>query len=166
MAGTYRLKIVYGDKQFEAEGDKTYVLDMWKKLQPRVFHDEKVVSEKKGQKDLPDEIIVTTPRSKGLSVGEFIRQLGFKKHTDIVLAFGYYLEKYSAMREFGPADINKCYYDAKIESSNTSQMLIQNIKRGHVMQARGAKKKGQKQYTLTRTGEEFVEKTIAKKRSV
>lgn len=165
MAGTYRLKIVFGDKQFEAEGDKTYVLEMWKKFQSRVFYDEKGVSERRGQKDLSDEIIVTAPRTKGLSVGEFIRQLAFKKHTDIVLAFGYYLEKYSAMREFGPADINKCYYDAKIESSNTSQMLIQNIKRGRVMPAKGTKKKGQKQYTLTRTGEEFIERTLAKKRS-
>jgi len=166
MAGTYRLKISYGDKQFEAEGDKTFVIEMWKKFQQRVFYGESVPLEKKGPKVLPGQVSDVPRSGKGLSVGEFIRQLAFKKHTDVVLAFGYFLEKYSGMREFGPADINKCYYEAKMESSNTSQMLIQNIKRGRIMQAKGSKKKGQKQYTLTRTGEEVIEKALAKKRSV
>ncbi len=32
MAGSYRLKIVYGDREFEAEGDKKFVLDLWRTL--------------------------------------------------------------------------------------------------------------------------------------
>jgi predicted transcriptional regulator len=164
MAGVYRLKIADGDKQFEAEGDKAFVLDMLKKFQERVFYGIPGLSEKKGEKTLTAQAAIASRGGKGLSLGEFIRQLGFKKHTEVVLAFGYYLEKYSGMREFGPADINKCYYDSKMESSNTSQMLIQNIKRGLIMPARGTKK-GQKQYTLTRTGEEFIEKALAKKKS-
>lgn len=163
MEGVYRLKIVCGDKEFEVEGDKIFVLDMLKKFQDRILIAELVTSEIKGEKNLPAQVTVIPSTGKTLSVGEFIRQLGFKKHTDVVLGFGYYLEKYSSMREFGPADINKCYYDAKMESSNTSQMLIQNIKRGYIMPAKGAKKKGQ--YTLTSTGEEFVGKALTKKKS-
>lgn len=94
-------------------------------------------------------------------MGEFVRQLGLKKHTDIVLAFGYYLEKISGVREFSPADINKCYYEAKMENSNTSQMLIQNIKNGRIMPARGTKKL----YTLTKTGEDFIETVLNKKKT-
>jgi hypothetical protein len=164
MAGAYRLRIAYGDKQFEAEGDKKFVLDMLKKFQESVFG-ELVSPEKKGQKIITSQYVEKPLSGKGLSVGEFIRQLAFKKHTEVVLAFGYFLEKHSGMREFGPADINKCYYDAKMESSNTSQMLIQNIKGGRIMEAKGAKKKGQKQYTLTRTGEDIIEKALAKKKS-
>jgi predicted transcriptional regulator len=163
MEGAYRLKIVSGDKEFEVEGDKSFVLDMLKKFQNRVFIGGTEVPETKGEKNLPAQVVVTSATGKTLSVGEFIRQLGVKKHTDIVLGFGYYLEKYSGVREFGPADINKCYYDAKMETSNTSQMLIQNIKRGYIMSAKGAKKKGQ--YTLTSTGEEFIVKSLAKKKS-
>jgi predicted transcriptional regulator len=164
MEGAYRLRIACGEKQFEAEGDKNFVLDMWKKFQDRIFLGESVTPEIKGAKNLSAQVSVISPVGKSLSVGEFIRQLGVKKHTDIVLGFGYYLEKYTGMREFGPADINKCYYDAKMETSNTSQMLIQNIKRGYIMSAKGAKKKGQ--YTLTSTGEEFITKFLSKKKSV
>lgn len=101
---------------------------------------------------------LATSLDKGISVGEFIRRLGLKKHTDRVVAFGFYLEKYSGATEFSPADINRCYYDAKMETSNTSQMIIQNIKRGYVMLARSArsKGKGKKSYTLTNTGEQFI----------
>jgi predicted transcriptional regulator len=164
MAGTYRLKIAYGDHQFEAEGDKKFVLDMWQKFQAKTPQIKEGPPDRKLQEKTA-EIVTSVPRSgKTLSVGEFIRQVGVKKHTDFVLAFGYYLEKYAGMREFGPADINKCYYDAKMDSSNTSQMLIQNIKRGRIMEAKGAKKKGQKQYTITRTGEEYIEKALTKKK--
>lgn len=163
MEGAYRLKIVSGDKEFEAAGDKAFVLDMLKKFQNRVFLGESEILVNKNEKNLPAQVTVISPAGKTLSVGEFIRQLGVKKHTDIVLGFGYYLEKYSVMREFGPADINKCYYDAKMETSNTSQMLIQNIKRGYIMTAKGAKKKGQ--YTLTSTGEEYIAKSLGKKKS-
>lgn len=165
MATTYRLKIVIGDKHFESEGNKAFVLDMWKKLQGRVFNKELEALVGKGQKDLLSRITVAPTKGKETSLGEFINLVGFKKHTDIVLAFGYYLEKYSGMKEFGPADINKCYYEAKMESSNTSQMLIQNIKRGRIMPAKGAKGKGQKRCTLTRTGEEAIEKALAKKKT-
>jgi hypothetical protein len=164
MEGIYRLKIVSGDKEFEAEGDKGFVLDMLKKFQDRVSLGVSGTPEIKGGKNLPTQVTVTSPTGKALSVGEFIRQLGFKKHTDMVLGYGYYLEKYSAMREFGPADINKCYYDAKMESSNTSQMIILNTRRGYIMAAKGANKKGR--YTLTSTGEEFIGKALNKKKSV
>jgi predicted transcriptional regulator len=166
MAGNYRLKIAYGDHQFEAEGDKKFVLDMWVKFREYAPHVKEAPIEKKIQEKVPEQIFSPARAGKTLSVGEFIRQLGVKRHTEFVLAFGYYLEKYTGMREFGPADINKCYYDSKMDSSNTSQMLIQNIKQGRIMEAKGAKKKGLKHYTLTRSGEEFIEKVLSKKKAV
>ena len=100
---------------------------------------------------------------KKISVGEFIRQLGFKKHTDLVLAFGYYLEKNAGLQTFTPADINSCYYEAKMESSNTSQMIIQNIRRGLLMAAKKDKDQGKKgAYTLTHSGEEYIEGSAKK----
>src|SRR5580693_5530635 len=119
---TYRLKITRGDLNFEAEGDKKFVLEMLARLDrppsPPPASVE-VTRTAKGRVSAPQLVI-----AKGTSPGEFIRQFRFKKHTDFVLAFGYYLEKYSGLTEFSAADVNNCYYEAKMESSNTSQMII------------------------------------------
>lgn len=159
---TYRLKI--GD--FEAEGDKAFVSEMLKRYGP---HAPPASAEPAGQRGEKAGVIkrasaVARPTTgKSLSIREFIQQLELKKHTDISLAFGFYLEKHQGVPEFSSADINNCYYEAKLEPSNTSQMIVQNIKRGFLMvakNARGEKEKKGKGYTLTRTGEQFIESKL------
>ncbi len=108
--------------------------------------------------DLSPEEPLAIP-SKAISAGEFIRQLGIKKHTDQILAFGYFLEKYQGQPSFGAADINNLYYEAKLESSNTSQMIIYNIRAGLMMEAKG-EKKGKKKYTLTQNGERKIKERL------
>lgn len=161
MAGkSYRIRIARGDQQFEAEGDKRFVLDMVKK-----FEGGSTPSPGKGGTTKPQPTApIALKSSKGLSAGEFIRQFNFKKHTDRVLAFGYFLEQYSGLSEFTPADINNLYYEAKMEASNTSQALAQNIKRGFIMEAKKAarKKGGAKSYTITASGETHLKKLVAK----
>jgi len=160
---TYRVKIVRADQQFEAEGDKAFVLQMLQRHEGggKV----RLPLEKTGQrKSAEDRDTAQLISEKELSAGEFIRQFEFKNHTDFALAFGYYLEKHSDLTSFTAADINNCYYEAKMESSNTSQMIIYNIKRGYMMQAKNAGKpaKGPKRYTLTQSGEKYLQKAIAK----
>ena len=161
MPGTYRIKLVRGDAQLEAEGDKKFVLEMLSKhwigaAAPSPQRDAPVHQ----LKPTPAPAL-PTPTGKKVSAGEFVRQLGFKKHTDIVLAFGYFLEKMSGLTSFTAADINACYYEAKLETSNTSQMIIQNMRASRMMPAKKATDKGKKAYVLTRTGEEFIEKKPA-----
>jgi hypothetical protein len=164
MAGkTYRVRIARGDQQFEAEGDKSFVLGMLKRFEGGGT--QAVPRKGKGAKFAP----VDTPAlgsSKSMSPGEFIRQFGFKKHTDLVLAFGYYLEQHSGLKAFTASDINNCYYEAKLETSNVSQSIIQNIRRRLMMEARTPKgegaKKSVKKYTLTATGEAYMAKTAAR----
>jgi len=86
----YRVRIVRGEQQFEAEGDKRFVLDMLKHFEPGSDVHPPPASPRAGKSEKP--IRLEGPAGKGLSAGEFVRQLGFKKHTDLVLAFGYYLE--------------------------------------------------------------------------
>jgi predicted transcriptional regulator len=97
---------------------------------------------------------------KSQSIGEFIRFLEFKRHTEFVLAFGYYLEKKEGRNDFAAADINKCYYEAKMESSNTSQMIVQNIKAGRIMISKKHEGKKETYFTLTQTGIEYIEKRL------
>ena len=154
MALTYRIRISKGDQNFEAEGDKRFVLEMLKRFEgsggPRTTRGE----------GPPDPAALAS--SKRVSVGEFIRQLGIKKHTDLVVAFGYYLEEHSGLKDFTAADINNCYYEAKMETTNVSQSIIQNIRRGYMMEAKGDKKaKKGRRYTVTASGQSFISKIAA-----
>jgi len=153
MTQTYRIRISKGDQQFEAEGDKRFVLEMVKR-----FEGEMPPSQRAKAASNPVELA----SSKQISVGEFIRQLGIKKHTDLVVAFGYYLEEQAGLKDFTAADIGNCYYEAKMETTNVSQSIIQNIKRGYMMEAKRDKdaKKGRR-YRVTASGQAFIKKVAA-----
>jgi hypothetical protein len=158
----YRVRIARGDEQFEAEGDKSFVLDMLRRFQSG--GGSSALTKVSVGKDATAATAAKLASSKSIAVGEFIRQFAFKKHTDRVLAFGYYLEQHSGMESFTPADINNLYYQAKLEPSNTSQAIAQNIRRGFIMEAKKGtgKVKGGSKYTLTSTGEAHLKKVAAK----
>lgn len=158
----YKIKITRDGQEFEAEGDKAFVLKMLARFETSdgveaIVPDVRV---KKGSR-AKESTRSLAPRSKALSIREFVQRLGVKKHTDITLAFGYYLEQQAQAVEFTPADINNCYYEAKIESSNTSQMIILNIRRGYMMEAKNKSGKGRKRYTLTNSGERYIEDKLS-----
>lgn len=154
MALTYRIRMSKGDQNFEAEGDKRFVLEMLKRFEGGV-----APKATRGEGP-PDPAALAS--SKRVSVGEFIRQLGIRKHTDLVVAFGYYLEEHSGLKDFTAADINNCYYEAKMETTNVSQSIIQNIRRGYMMEAKGDKKaKKGRRYTVTASGQSFIGKIAA-----
>jgi predicted transcriptional regulator len=49
-----------------------------------------------------------------------------------------------------------------METTNVSQSIIQNIKRGYMMEAKGDKKaKKGRRYTVTATGQSFISKIAA-----
>lgn len=151
----YRIRLNRAGNEFEVEGDKEFVLEMIEKFE--IFSKSPIsVSSSTTAHTSSSAQLSVVDGSKPISVGEFIRQLGIKKHTDIVLAFGYYLEIYSGLTEFASTDINTYYYDAKMEPSNTSQMIILNIRRGYFMQS----KNGDKKYMLTQSGINFIKEKL------
>jgi hypothetical protein len=166
-ARTYRVRIARGDQQFEAEGDKAFVLGMLKKFEDDASRTLAASGKEKSNVLKPSQVSPAALASaKSMSPGEFVREFGFKKHTDLVLAFGYYLEQHSGLKAFTASDINNCYYEAKMEASNVSQSIIQNIKRRFMMEARAprgeaSKQKSVKKYTLTATGEAYMRKAAA-----
>lgn len=153
---TYKIRVKRGDVEVEVAGDREFVLEMLKKygkdVVPQELSDRKKVHEEKENKDT---------KAKSLSPGEFIRKTGFKKEIDIVLAFGYYLEKHSALHSFAPSDVNTCYYEAKMEASNTSQYFIELIRKTRLMADRQKGKKGKKKYMLTSTGTTYIENKLS-----
>lgn len=161
-AKTYRLRIAREGHEFEAEGDKPFVLEMLKRFGSQSEARESPPVKTEITKGRSHRVSSQLSRDKALSIREFVQQLGLKKHTDITLAFGYYLEKYSGMSDFTSADLNNCYYEAKLEASNTSQMIIQNIKAGRMMPSPKKGEKGKNRYTLTQSGEEYIESMQSK----
>lgn len=158
---TYRLKIVQEGREFEAEGDRAFVLEMLKRFGAQAPVSGAAAADQTGSKTTKKRAALDRPSmGKSVSIREFIQQLDLKKHTDITLAFSYYLEKNQGVAEFSAADINNCYYEAKLEASNTSQMIIQNIKRGFLMASRKSDEKKRNRYTLTRSGEQFIESKL------
>ncbi len=154
--GIYRIKIVRGDFEFEAQGDKKFVLEMLQRFENTPSKQPSMqIAEQPSISGYSTEPNKDT--GKVLSASEFIRMSGFKKHTDIALAFSYYLEKVQGIANFTPADINNCYYDAKLESSNTRQMVALNIKRGYLMEAKQDKTENKRRYTLTQSGMQYIE---------
>jgi hypothetical protein len=153
--GPVRFRLVRPDLEIELEGDRKFVLDMIDRYAPsskRQPAQSSTANEESKDATSP----MQRASDKALSIREFIRLYDIKKHTDYVLAFGYFLEKHAGQPSFTPADINSLYYEAKLESSNTSQMLIQNIKRGFVMEAKNTGG-GKKKFVLTTTGEQYIE---------
>ncbi|MCI0553382.1 MAG: hypothetical protein L0287_20740 [Anaerolineae bacterium] len=159
MNNNYRIKIARAGSEFEVEGDKEFVLEMLERFEKSII--DKPAPQQGIQPPIPITETEVRESAKTLSVGEFIRKLGVKKHVDLVLAFGYYLEKNQGASSFTPADINTCYYDSKLESSNTSQMIVLNIRRGFFMEAKQDKGEGKKRYTLTNSGEEYIEQQLS-----
>ena len=160
----YRVRIKRGENEIEVEGDKKYITQIIKEFG---FENEigTLVQAKIGVKKETSDIISSKSLIGKISTAEFVLKYQLKKHTDLVLGFGYYLEKIKGLEKFTPADITNCYYEAKIESSNTSQMIIQNIRRGFFMQAKGSKEgKGRIYYTVTQSGISFVENGFKKQR--
>lgn len=154
----YRLRVVQEGREFEAEGDKAFISEMLRLYGPQSTA--AIPEQKLYRGSGKSASMLRLALTKSLSIREFIQQLDLKKHTDITLAFGYYLEKYQGSKEFTPADINNCYYEAKMEASNTSQMIIQNIKRGYLMASKRQEGKSKNRYTLTGTGEKFIESKL------
>lgn len=155
----FRVRVREGEKELEIEGDKKYIEQMLVRFGYSTAH----LKQETGSKTLSPATVHASGQEK-MSPAEFILQHQIKKHTDIVIAFGYYLEKYKGMSKFTPADINNCYYEAKMEPSNSSLAIMYNIKKGFLMEAKGSVKDaaGKKCYTLTQSGLQFIEKGFKK----
>lgn len=155
MSIAYRIRLKQGDTEFEIEGDRAYVTKTYQDLKEILGLSQHAKPVLTGEQRSAKATPLKSLGGKASSPREFIDRYGLKRHVDIVLGFGYFLERVRGLKSFTGADINTCYYEAKVEPSNTSQMIINNIKKGLIMPQ--SKKAGARaSYTLTRTGEEFV----------
>lgn len=110
--------------------------------------------------DKPGSIQITESTVKPLSIKEFTIETDPKDGTEMVLYFGYYLEKYKGVSCFNLSDLKDCYMNAKErQPPNINDKVNLNIRKGFMMEAQ-EKKNNSKAWILTRKGEEFVKQKI------
>ncbi|MEM4258739.1 MAG: hypothetical protein QXL17_06280 [Candidatus Thermoplasmatota archaeon] len=97
---------------------------------------------------------------KKISIKEFILSKKPKDDIQKTLVIGNYYEKYLNVNCFNIKDIKAGFIDAKEPlPSNINQMVNENIKKGHMMPAKEKKDK-LKAWTLTSSGERFVDNDL------
>lgn len=100
---------------------------------------------------------------KKTSAAEFIRRASPKSQSDVALLLGYYLEKVSGTSNFTSAELATFSKgEAKRPFSNVSDVVAKLTSRGLMMSA--GDKEGHRSYSLTASGEEYVEAIMEEKR--
>jgi hypothetical protein len=103
------------------------------------------------------------PKSdKEISIKEFILQKKPRNDVDKTLVVGYYLEHFKSLSLFNVDDLGNAFKEGKEPPpKNINLAVIGNINKGRMMEA-NAKKDNKKTWTLTNTGERFIEIIIEK----
>lgn len=100
---------------------------------------------------------------KRLSLREFMNSKSMTSEVQKTLAIAYYLETHDGMSSFNAQDIKKGYSLAKEPSPrNINDTINKNIQKGYLMDA-AEKKEGNKAWTLTNSGIEFVDDALVSK---
>lgn len=94
------------------------------------------------------------------SLAEFMRDKKFSTGVEIVMGVAYYVEHFDGMDSFTSKDIEAALDNARqTKPGNISQMLIQNIKKGHLRELK-EKKDGLKAYCVLEKGKNWCEEYI------
>jgi hypothetical protein len=121
-----------------------------------------VLQEHEGRLNKLEEKFVSSPapQKKKISLREF---LNTKKPTGDVqrtLAIGYFLEHYESIESFNTQDLEEGFRKAKEKvPGNINYQTIKGIQYGFMQEAK-EKKDDLKAWTLTASGEEYVEKNF------
>ncbi|HEV2137657.1 MAG TPA: hypothetical protein VGR53_02330 [Nitrososphaerales archaeon] len=99
--------------------------------------------------------------TKKLSIREFMLQKGVSTDTDKVVVLGSYLERFTSMQSFNIADLETAFREAREPvPKNINETVNKNIRKGYIMEA--GEKDGKKAWTLTNSGESFVDDPTGK----
>jgi len=139
----YKIKVRKGELEVEVMGDKEFVIAKSEELIRTTF----------GTGAEPQ------PRMQPLeaSLVEFLKEKNPTSHNDGVIVFAYYLHKFKGLESYNVDDMHKCYSESRTPKPRNMNVTIDNnVKRGFLASAE-KKKDGKKAWTITKTGEEYVE---------
>ncbi len=133
-----RIRFRQSDLEIEIEGDRKFVEAYFNKLLQK---------------------FQIGPFETGEAGNKLLNQLLEQKqppsHSEKVLLFAYYLEKYRKLESFSADDISGCYQETRIPGPRNINDLIRKLPREYVMEV--GRKGKKKAWRLTRQGIEYVE---------
>ena len=104
-----------------------------------------------------EDSVVQKGGSKKKSIKEFFIENNLSKAYQKTLVICYYLENYEGMKSFKVKDIEEGYKLSKEKTpNNVNYHIVQNIQKGYLMETKEDEGK-LKAWTLTNTGEKFIE---------
>jgi len=113
-----------------------------------------------------ESFLITKPKMKKrkLSLREFVLLKNPADDVQRTLCVGYYLENYNNLSCFNSKDLEEGFRKAKERvPKNINDKVNLNIKKGYMMEA-SEKKDDLKAWTLTNSGEHFVEENLPPKK--
>ncbi len=100
---------------------------------------------------------ISTSNITQLSINEFLKQKCLSSYNDMAMALIYYNEKFNNVTEISSDDLKTCFGNAKIKlPSNVSDIINQLVKKGYIQSVKNSSS-STKLYSMTVTGEEYIE---------
>lgn len=114
-------------------------------------YEEEIIAKKK-QKLPKKEIKEIEGKS---TLGDFFAKVEVRRRVDFTLLIAYYLDKVRGVESFSRADIDKCFYDLRINEPYTTHRIMENVKKGLLMSTKAKEGKTQR-FVLTRKGKQYI----------
>lgn len=152
------VKLTVGSFSTEVTGPTDYVDKKVEELVGRFLTSWKPITA-----DSTASAVPVAAGGKRTSAGEFIKQANAKSQSDVALLLGYYLEKVNGVRNFTSTELSTFAKDeAKRPFTNVSDVIAKLTARGLMMSA--GDKEGHRSYSLTASGEEYVDAMMEPKK--
>ena len=148
------VKVTLGNFSVEVTGSSNYADKKLEELLGRYLGSAKPASG--GAHQVPSTL--SGRGDKKLTVAEFVKKVSPKKHTDLAMLLGYYVEKFESQTSFTTTELGKMSRDVKRPFGNISDTVAKLASGGLIMSAED--KEGQRAYALTASGEEFGESIL------
>ncbi len=133
-----RIRFRQSDLEIEIEGDREFVETHFNKFLQRFQLS-------------PFEGVET----KDKILNRLLEQKQPSSHSEKVLLFAYYLEKYKKLKAFTAEEIGRCYQETRIPQPRNINDLIRKLPGEYVMEV--GRKERKKAWRLTREGISYVE---------
>lgn len=150
------VKLTLGTLSVEVSGPQEYVDKKLEELVERFLLSGRKLS---GMEFRPSEDAM--PGDKELSPAEFVKRYSANNQTDRALLLGHYLERMKSTPSFTTGELSGLGKDIKRPFGNISDVVAQLASRGLMMSA--GDKEGKRAYSLTATGEEYIESMLQSK---
>jgi hypothetical protein len=147
------VKLTFGSFSVEVSGSPEYVDKKLEELLKTYGPSGRIVSLE--GRSAPAALPAADATGKKIGPGEFLRRAPSQNQSDQALSLGFYLEKVEGMQSFTTADLGKVATAAKRKFANVSDVVGKLASRGLLMSV--GTKEGHRAYSLTASGEEYVE---------